>query len=80
MQLSISVDREVKENMRLMERVHVVDVSKRKLEKKYAPAISNKPLDTDPCCEVSMVAKIKLFGAKKWSCCHLKCNPITLIS
>ena len=53
-----------------MERVHVVDVSKRKLEKKDAPAISNKPLDTDPCCEVSMVAKIKLFGAKKWSCCH----------
>ena len=40
-----------------MERVHVVDVSKRKLEKKDAPAISNKPLDTDPCCQVSRVAK-----------------------
>ena len=39
----------------------MVDVSKRKLEKKDAPAISNKPLDTDPFCEVSRVAKIKLL-------------------
>ena len=60
-----------------MERVHVVDISKRKLEKKDTPAISNKPLDTDPCCQVSGLQR--LFEEKKGSCCHINSNSIALI-
>ena len=57
-----------------MERVHVVDVSKRKLEKKDAPAISNKPLDTDPCWS-QQGCKNKTFWSKEMVMLSLNVQP-----